>query len=91
MAAIGGGLDKTERQHAGGRLTVRERIAKLVDDGSFHEIGAIAGKATYDEEGQLIDLLPSNNVMGRAEINGRKGPEPVRYGDWEKNGIVSDF
>ncbi len=25
------------------------------------------------------------------EINGRKGPEPVRYGDWEKNGIVSDF
>ena len=25
------------------------------------------------------------------EIKGRKGPEPVRYGDWEKNGIVSDF
>jgi hypothetical protein len=26
-----------------------------------------------------------------AEIGGRKGPEPTRYGDWEKNGIVSDF
>lgn len=25
------------------------------------------------------------------EVRGRKGPEPVRYGDWEKNGIVSDF
>ncbi len=25
------------------------------------------------------------------EIDGRQGPEPVRYGDWEKNGIVSDF
>lgn len=25
------------------------------------------------------------------EINGRAGPEPVRYGDWEKNGIASDF
>ena len=25
------------------------------------------------------------------EIGGRKGPEPVRFGDWEKNGIVSDF
>ncbi|WAJ28621.1 DUF1674 domain-containing protein [Antarcticirhabdus aurantiaca] len=25
------------------------------------------------------------------EVNGRKGPEPVRYGDWEKNGIISDF
>lgn len=25
------------------------------------------------------------------EHKGRKGPEPTRYGDWEKNGIVSDF
>jgi len=25
------------------------------------------------------------------EINGRPGPDPVRYGDWENKGIVSDF
>ena len=25
------------------------------------------------------------------EIGGRDGPEPTRYGDWEKNGIISDF
>jgi hypothetical protein len=25
------------------------------------------------------------------EFNGRKGPDPVRYGDWEVNGIASDF
>ena len=25
------------------------------------------------------------------ERNGRDGPEPIRYGDWEKNGIISDF
>ncbi|MDJ1159774.1 DUF1674 domain-containing protein [Chelatococcus sp. SYSU_G07232] len=25
------------------------------------------------------------------EIDGRKGPEPVRYDDWEVNGIASDF
>jgi len=25
------------------------------------------------------------------EIGGPKGPEPTRYGDWEKNGICSDF
>jgi hypothetical protein len=25
------------------------------------------------------------------EINGRSGPEPTRYGDWEKDGIASDF
>ena len=25
------------------------------------------------------------------EIGGRDGPKPTRYGDWEKNGIISDF
>ncbi|MCP5412854.1 MAG: DUF1674 domain-containing protein [Alphaproteobacteria bacterium] len=25
------------------------------------------------------------------ELGGRKGPEPTRYGDWERKGIVSDF
>ena len=26
-----------------------------------------------------------------AEVGGRSGPDPVRYGDWEKGGIASDF
>ncbi|MFN3867557.1 MAG: DUF1674 domain-containing protein [Hyphomicrobiaceae bacterium] len=30
------------------------------------------------------------NVAPR-EVGGRKGPDPTRYGDWEKGGIVSDF
>ena len=25
------------------------------------------------------------------ELGGRNGPDPVRYGDWEKRGIISDF
>jgi hypothetical protein len=25
------------------------------------------------------------------EVGGRKGPDPIRYGDWEKKGIASDF
>jgi hypothetical protein len=25
------------------------------------------------------------------EIDGQKGPEPTRFGDWEKKGIISDF
>jgi len=25
------------------------------------------------------------------EVGGRNGPDPVRYGDWEKKGIASDF
>ena len=60
-----GGPDKVKRQHDGGRLTVRERIDKLVDAGSFHEIGAIAGKATYDADGKLGEFQPANFVLGR--------------------------
>ncbi|MFY0639198.1 DUF1674 domain-containing protein [Maricaulis maris] len=26
-----------------------------------------------------------------AELGGRKGPEPTRFGDWEKKGIICDF
>jgi acetyl-CoA carboxylase carboxyltransferase component len=71
MAREMGGTDKVQRQHAGGRLTVRERIDGLIDQGSFHEVGAIAGKAEYDEAGALKNLTPSNCVMGRANIDGR--------------------
>ena len=31
------------------------------------------------------------NVKQPKELGGRKGPEPTRYGDWENNGIASDF
>src|SRR5436305_14270148 len=68
-----GGAERVKRQHDGGRLTVRERIDGLVDAGSFHEIGAIAGKAQYDSDGNLVELIPSNNVFGRATIDGRPG------------------
>jgi acetyl-CoA carboxylase carboxyltransferase component len=71
MARAMGGPDKVQRQHDGGRLTVRERIDRLIDDGTFHEVGAIAGKAEYNDKGELKALTPSNCVMGRARIDGR--------------------
>ena len=46
---------------------MRERIDGLVDPGSFHEIGAISGKAEYDENGDLKHLTPANCVFGRAQ------------------------
>ena len=66
-----GGADKVKRQHDGGRLTVRERIDRLVDQDSFREIGSIAGKAEYDGKNDLVDLMPANAVMGRGKIDGR--------------------
>jgi acetyl-CoA carboxylase carboxyltransferase component len=66
-----GGADKVKRQHDGGRLTVRERIDRLADQGTFHEIGAISGVADYDAAGELTELTPANCVFGRGQIDGR--------------------
>ncbi len=66
-----GGEANVERQHVSGKLTVRERIERLLDPGSFHEMGALAGKPTYSN-GQLVAFIPSNYVMGTGRINGRR-------------------
>ena len=72
LAARMGGDDKIERQHAAGRLTVRERIDALLDADSFHEIGGLAGSAVYDDAGDLASFRAANFVMGRGRIDGRR-------------------
>ena len=66
-----GGKENVERQHAGGRLTIRERIDGLVDGGSFSELGTLTGRAEYDDDGAVTHVLPAPYVMGVAKINGR--------------------
>jgi acetyl-CoA carboxylase carboxyltransferase component len=66
-----GGEERVARHVAAGRLPVRERITRLLDPGSFREAGSIAGRAEYDEHGQLIGLTPSNFVTGRGTLDGR--------------------
>ncbi len=66
-----GGPESVQRQHERGKLTVRERIAKLTDPGSFQEIGKLAGAATYEGE-KLVSFRPANCVMGIGTIDSRK-------------------
>nr|WP_255581731.1 carboxyl transferase domain-containing protein [Cupriavidus sp. AU9028] len=66
-----GGEEKVARHQAAGKLTVRERIARMADRGSFREVGGLSGSGRYDGDGRLVDLLPSNLVMGRARVGGR--------------------
>jgi acetyl-CoA carboxylase carboxyltransferase component len=66
-----GGVEKVKRQRDQGRLTVRERIDKLVDADTFHELGAVSGIGEYDERGELRHLTPANCVFGRAKVDGR--------------------
>jgi acetyl-CoA carboxylase carboxyltransferase component len=67
-----GGAERIQRQHEAGRLTVRERIDRLLDAGTFHEIGALTGRGVYGEDGQLTDFTPSNFVLGTGDIGGRR-------------------
>jgi acetyl-CoA carboxylase carboxyltransferase component len=66
-----GGAERVARAHEAGRLTVRERIDRLLDPGSFHETGVLAGRGEYDEAGRLVAFTPSNFVCGRGRIDGR--------------------
>ena len=70
LAKAMGGAERVERHRKAGKLTVRERIEGLLDPGSFHENGALAGKAEYEGE-RLVSFTPSNFVMGRGKIGGR--------------------
>lgn len=67
----GGGPTRIEREHQAGRLSVRERIDLLVDEGTFVEYGTFV--TTPAGSGAR---LPSTFVCGTAEIDGR----PVAVG-----------
>ncbi|MDP2626186.1 MAG: carboxyl transferase domain-containing protein [Candidatus Rokubacteria bacterium] len=83
-----GGPERVRRQHEGGRYTIRERIAMLADPGTFHEIGKIAGQATYDAQNDLASFTPSNFLFGRATIDGR--PVVVGGDDFTVRGGSAD-
>jgi acetyl/propionyl-CoA carboxylase alpha subunit/acetyl-CoA carboxylase carboxyltransferase component len=59
------------RQRSRGKLTCRERIDLLLDDGSFREVGSLAGFADYDEDGRVVGFTPANHVGGWGKIDGR--------------------
>ena len=67
-----GGAEALERFRASGRMNARERIATLVDSGSFRELGRITGKGRYDGDGRFLALEPANTIIGTGHIDGRK-------------------
>ncbi|MGB8262033.1 MAG: carboxyl transferase domain-containing protein [Terracidiphilus sp.] len=68
---LGGGKERLARQRQGGKMTARERVARLVDKGSFEEIGLFARhRATYF--GMADKDLPADGVVtGCATVDGR--------------------
>ncbi len=71
QALQGGGPKRIEAQHSKGKLTARERIALLLDDGSFQELGAMVLHRSKDFGLENERLLGDGVVTGFGRIGGR--------------------
>ena len=58
------------------------------DDPIKTRLAEAARRALAEAESRRRAARPETRP---AELGGRDGPEPTRYGDWEKDGIISDF
>ena len=82
-----GGQTGIDVQHGRGKLTIRERLDLFCDEGTFQEIGRLAGAATY-EDNDLVDVRPSNTLIGTCTVNGRK--VVLNGGDFTVRGGAAD-
>jgi len=60
--------------------------------GQPRQLTPAAQRALAEAEARRADLEARIAALGdKTELGGRAGPDPVRYQDWENNGIASDF
>jgi acetyl-CoA carboxylase carboxyltransferase component len=83
-----GGAERVARHAAEGRTPVRHRIDQLLDIGSFREVGSLAGRVEYDEQGRITSYTPSNFITGHGLIDGR--PVIIGCDDFTVRGGAAD-
>ena len=70
-AELGGGAARLEAQHAKGKLSARERLDLLLDDGSFTEFDRFAVSRSADGNGDAEPIYGDGVVTGHGRIDGR--------------------
>ncbi|WP_136514400.1 MULTISPECIES: acyl-CoA carboxylase subunit beta [Geomonas] len=70
-AELGGGADRIEKHHKSGRLTARERIAVLLDEGSFNEIDKFVTHRCHNFGMEKQKIAGDGVVTGYGTIEGR--------------------
>ena len=70
-ALLGGGEKRIEAQHKKGKLTARERIHFLLDEGSFEEIGALVTHRSSQFGLDKQKYLGDGVITGYGTVNGR--------------------
>lgn len=63
---------------------------KLREKTPIGKLDQSLGKHPYQEQ-QPLERFPNDVNPKTGEVGGPRGPEPTRYGDWERKGRVSDF
>ena len=71
QAYLGGGQNRIDKQHEKKKLTARERVNYLLDEGSFEEIGALVTHRTKDFGMENQQFYGDGVVTGYGNINGR--------------------
>jgi propionyl-CoA carboxylase beta chain len=72
QSRLGGGQVRIDKQHAKGKLTARERVHFLLDEGSFEEMGALVTHRTKDFGMEKQIFYGDGVVTGYGTINGRQ-------------------
>jgi 3-methylcrotonyl-CoA carboxylase beta subunit len=79
----GGGPDKVERQHRQGKLTARERIARLLDPNSrFQEIGLLIAYDQYDGQAPAAGVVTGIGIVAGRETVVVANDATVKAGSW---------
>jgi len=70
-AELGGGRERIEKQHQAGKLTARERISLLVDEGTFQEMDKLVVHQSHDFGMEKKQVYGDGVVSGHGRISGR--------------------
>jgi methylmalonyl-CoA decarboxylase alpha subunit len=71
LVELGGGVDRIEKQHAKGKLTARERINLLFDEGTFVELDAFVKHRCTNFGMEKVNAPAEGVVTGYGQVNGR--------------------
>ena len=78
QASLSGSETAVEKQHERGKMTARERIEKLLDPGSFHELDTFVRHRTYEFDMHKNRPWGDAVVTGHGEIDGRRSASSRR-------------
>ena len=71
-------------------MSAEDKTDSLSNEQSSKPLTPAAERALA-EAAERRKTADAEQAVIEKELGGRKGPEPARYGDWEKDGIISDF